>query len=328
MTRTATRRAAAVMPEFIQPCLATLAREPPTGPQWVHEIKFDGYRLQARLEKGSCQIITRNGLDWTHRFKSLAASLAKLPLRMALIDGEAIVEDERGVSSFVALVDELKAGGSTRISYVAFDLLHLNGVPMMGLPLRERKSRLEALLRSQAADGPLRYSRHLEGDGAAILAQACKLGLEGIVSKRIDKPYQPGRSDTWLKTKCIQTDEFIVIGYVDSTAIRNAIGALALAFYQGGRLTYAGRVGTGFDRQTATDLWSLLQPLRLKSSPLDAPLTALQRRGLVWVKPELVAQIEYRAVTGDRLLRHASFLALREDKPARQVEAPGPFKSD
>jgi bifunctional non-homologous end joining protein LigD len=316
------------MPEFVQPCLATLAREPPTGPQWVHEIKLDGYRLQARLEKGDARIITRNGLDWTHRFRSMAATLAKLPVRSALIDGEAIVEDERGVSSFVALVDELKAGGSTRIAYVAFDLLHLNGVPLAGLPLRERKSRLEMLLRSQATEGLLRYSQHLEGDGTAILAQACKLGLEGIVSKRIDKPYQSGRSETWLKTKCIQTDEFVVIGYVDSTAIRNAIGALALGFYDGGRLTYAGRVGTGFDRRTAADLWSLLQPLRLNAPPLDAPLTALQRRGLVWVKPQLVAQVEYRAVTGDRLLRHASFVALREDKPAKQVEAPGPFRND
>lgn len=315
------------MPEFIQPCLATLTKRAPITDQWVHEIKLDGYRLQAHLSGGDVRLVTRKGLDWTERFAGLATALAKLKVRSAILDGEAVVEDDRGVSSFVALVDDLKAGGSKRMIYVAFDMLYLDGTLLTDQSLGDRKSLLETALGTRSGKGAIRYSQHLSGDGPTILKEACKLGLEGIVSKRIDLPYRSGRSDSWLKAKCLQSDEFVIVGYVDSTAIKNAIGALALGYYDKDRLMYAGRVGTGFTRATAAEIWQNLQPLRLKASPLAASLTALQRRGVAWVKPMRVAQVNYAAVTGDKLLRHASFIALREDKPAREIEAPASFRA-
>lgn len=323
MIKTRTKaRAASALPDFVSPCLATACKVPPSGPRWVHEIKLDGYRLQARIDKGIVQLLTRRGLDWTHRFWELAKALAALDVHKALMDGEAIVEDERGVSSFTRLVDDLKAGRSQRMAYVGFDLLHLDGVDTARQPLSERKALLAAMLAGRVQGTPLRYSQHFEADGAEMLAGACELGLEGIVSKRLDLPYRSGRREDWLKTKCLATDEFVVGGYLDHAAIKGAIGALALGYYDGDALIYAGRVGTGFSHKLACELWDRMQPLRLKPSLFTKPLDAAQRRGVQWVRPELVAQIGYRAWTGDGLLRHASFISLREDKPARDVGRP------
>jgi bifunctional non-homologous end joining protein LigD len=310
------------LPDFIAPCLATLVTDVPQGAQWAHEIKFDGYRLQARLENGNAQLRTRTGLDWTHRFEALAKALSALKVSSALIDGEAIVEDQNGASSFAKLVDELKAGRSAQIVFFVFDLLYLNGVDVAKRPLLERKALLQKLFRTSKKDGPIRYSDHLIGDGKAMLEETCKLGLEGVICKRLDKPYRSGRHSDWLKAKCIQTDEFVIGGYLDSTAVRNAIGALALGYYDNKRFIYVGRVGTGFSRKTATDLWQALQPLRSGSSPFATALDSEQARSVIWVKPKAVAQIEYRSWTDAGLIRHASFKALRDDKPARQVGDP------
>lgn len=315
-------RGADPLPAFIAPCLATLTDAPPAGDMWLHEIKLDGYRLQARIHDGKTRLLTRSGIDWTARFSFLAKSLSELPVQSALIEGEAVVLTERGISSFSALVQALEEGRSGDMTFVAFDLLYLDGVDIRGAPLAERKDLLKAVLERAADPERLRFSAHIPGSGAAVLKNACKLGLEGIVSKRADLPYSSGRNGDWLKSKCIQTDEFVIGGYVVSSVDAKAIGALVLGAFEAGRFVYAGRVGTGFSHETARALWKKLQPIKRKASPFAGSLTAAQRRGVVWTGPELVAQIDYRAWTRDGLLRHASFKGLREDKPAAEVARP------
>jgi len=312
----------APMPTFIEPCLATLAAKPPESTQWAHEIKFDGYRLQARIDNGKVQLLTRSGLDWTEKFGELAKEMLTLKVTSAIIDGEVVVEDEKGVSSFVELVSDLKARRSARMVFYAFDLLFLQDADTRALPLADRKRLLKRLFARRKKGGPLRFSDHAQGNGALILAESCNLGLEGIICKRLDKPYRSGRGVDWLKVKCIQTDEFVIGGYLDSSAIKDAIGALVVGFYEGKHLIYAGRVGTGFNRRVAGALWLQLHKLRRETSPFAKSVDKKKARGVVWVKPSLVAQVEYRAWTGDGLLRHASFKALRADKPASQVEDP------
>ena len=312
----------APLPPFIEPCLATLVAKPPEGDEWVHEIKFDGYRIEARIDGSDVTLLTRNGLDWTSRFGTIPDLLRHLHRGTALIDGELVVEDSKGHSSFTALAEALKRGRAEKFVLQCFDLLYLDGVNLMGAVLTERKAILEQLLGRLSKTGQIRFSEHLAVNGARMLAEACRLGLEGIISKRADRPYRPGRHDDWLKSKCIQTDEFVIAGYVESTAAANAIGALVLGYYDRKRFIYAGRVGTGFTHRSAADLHRLLKPLRVASAPVASQLTGLQRRGVVWVRPDLVAQVEYRAWTADNLLRHASFKGLREDKPARDVKRP------
>ena len=311
-----------VVPEFIQPCLARLGREPPEGENWVHEIKFDGYRLQARLDRGSVELRTRTGLDWTERFAGLREAFRELDVSSAILDGEAVVENEGGVSDFAALVAELKAGRSGRIVFFGFDLLYLDGVRLADQLLGVRKAALFKLFERVPRGGALRYSQHIEVSGPKMLAEACRLGLEGIVSKRADRPYRSGRPGDWLKTKCVQSDEFVVAGYLESTAIRNGVGALVAAYYQNGALVYAGRIGTGFTRQAATAIWQTLQAHRTSTPPVTTALDASQKRGVVWVHPVIVAQVTYRGFTGDHLLRHAAFKGLRDDKPASDVYFP------
>lgn len=313
---------AASMPAFIAPCLATIYNTPARGAAWIHEIKFDGYRLQARIEEGNAHLLTRTGLDWTGRFRAIAQTLASWQLSSAILDGEVVVQDNTGLTDFSALVEALKAGRTREMVYYVFDLLFLNGLDLRTLPLAERRSALETLLSQQPPSSNIQFSKHLEGDAGTIFTEACKLGLEGIISKRKDKPYRSGRQDEWRKIKCAFTDEFVVGGYAEHSALKNAIGSLALGYFSNGKFVYAGRVGSGFNQQTAAALWDGLQATKLKRSPFAGRLTNLQRSGMTWVKPLLVANVTYRAWSPDLILRHATFKGVRDDKPAPDVGPP------
>lgn len=314
----------AILPAFVEPCLASLAEVAPDGEDWIHEIKFDGYRVQARIEGDDVRLLTRKGLDWTDRFGSIAAGLRDLGLGAALIDGEIVVEDENGIASFSGLQAALKAGRSDGMVYHAFDLLHLDGRDMRGAALADRKAALALAIDDLPAGGPVRLSEHLTGDGAAMIRHACRLGLEGIVSKRSDAPYRSGRSDRWLKVKCTQRQECVIAGYVPSSTSSKRVGSLVLGVFDGDAFVHVGRVGTGFSAPVARDLRDELEPLKLPAAPFAATLPAEAARGVRWVRPERVAEVEFRGWTTDGILRHASFKGLRDDKDPRDVIREGP----
>jgi bifunctional non-homologous end joining protein LigD len=323
----AERAKRAPMPDFIEPALATLKPAPPTGPKWLHEVKFDGYRLQARLEGQQVRLLTRSGLDWTHRFgMEVTDALRALPADTFVIDGELVVESAAGASDFPALQADLSEGRNDRFVFYVFDLMYLDGHDLRDAPLIERKGMLEDLVGTDP--GRVRYSNHFGETGAMVLRHACRLSLEGIISKEADAPYRSGRGKTWIKSKCSARQEFVVAGFVPSTTSDKLVGSLALGVYGHGKLDYVGRVGTGFSATVAQQLRDQLDELRIDKSPFAGKLTSDEARGVRFVRPDLVAEVEFRAWTADGLLRHASFRGLREDKPATDVvRESGPEKA-
>lgn len=305
-------------PGFIAPALASLKPTAPSGRKWIHEIKFDGYRLQAHIRGGKAKLFTRSGLDWTDRFgEALAAALAALPAREAIVDGELVVEGSGGASDFPALQADLGAGRTDRLVFWGFDLLYLDGRDLRQTPQVERKAALEALLADASAS--IRYSEHFEEDGELVLRHACRLSLEGVISKDRDAPYASGRGRAWIKSKCSERQEFVVAGYVPSTTSRKAIGSLVLGYHDSRGLVHAGRVGTGYTHKVAEEIFRTLQKLRRDDHPFARKPSADEARGVVWVRPELVAEVEFRAWTAEGMVRHAAFRGLREDRDPGEV---------
>ena len=315
------------MPERIRPQLTQLAQE---GPEWLHEIKFDGYRIHARLDRGAVRLLTRTGLDWTHKYPAIAAAVSSLRADQAYLDGELCGLGPDGTTSFSMIQNASDTGNAAGLVFFLFDLLYLDGEDVSTRPLIERKARLAALLSD--ARSPLQYSDHQVGQGRAFHEKACAMSLEGIVSKRTDASYVPGNRGLWVKVKCLHREEFVVVGWTDPEGTRPWLGALLLAYYDpDGRLVYAGRAGTGIKQAELERLWRKLQPLAIDAMPLEIPPPRSSRFGsplvlsrVHWVRPELVAEVKYLTWTGDNLLRQVVYEGLREDKPAAEVRRPVP----
>jgi bifunctional non-homologous end joining protein LigD len=307
------------LPKFVEPELATSVAHPPEGEDWLHEIKIDGYRVYCRRDGDAVHLLTRSGQDWTARFGAVAEAVRRLPGKQFALDGEIAVLNEKGQSSFADLQEALSDARDDRLSLVAFDLLYLDGKDVRGAPLAERKRLLRALIPPKAETATLRYSDHVQARGAELFEHASKLHYEGIVSKRAKSPYRSGRGGDWLKSKCLSRQEFVIGGYtLGEGARKGGVGALLLGHYEGDELRYAGRVGTGFTTKLAGDLLERLQGLKI-AKPAFAAVPAEGRAGAIWVKPELVCEVEFSNWTHDDVIRHASYQGLREDKPAKAV---------
>ena len=313
----------APLPASVQAQLATPVTDPPAGDEWLHEMKFDGYRILSHIEKGRVRLVSRNGKDWTERFTALTGAIGGLAER-AVLDGEVAVLLPGGNTSFQALQNFMSGAKGGQLVYYVFDLLYLDGYDLTGVVLEERKATLQQLL-AGARGGAIRYSDHVVGQGREVFENACRMKVEGIVSKRRDMPYTPGRTRGWLKVKCHQEQEVVIGGFTEPEGTRTGLGALLIGVHDtNGRLVYAGKVGTGFTDKVLTDLRRKLEAREQKTSPFSAG-TGLPRNAH-WVKPELVAEVAFTEWTSDGHLRHPTFRGLREDKPPAQVvrETPEP----
>lgn len=306
------------MPDRVEPCLATLAAKVPAGPQWAFEIKWDGYRLHIHVEPSGVRIITRGGHDWTHRFPAIAAAAADLGAGTAILDGEAVVLDEQGRSTFSGLQQVLGGRGGKRVApeamFYSFDILYLDGVDLRARSHEERRAALGGLLASAEATDWIRLSEEIDSDAGALLRHACEMGLEGIIAKDRRRPYRSGRGTDWLKIKCVESEGFLIVGYEPSVVARGGLGRLLVACRQGDEMAYVGGVGTGFTETVARDLRRALDAIRR-----EKPAIPLKTKRIVWVDPVLVAEVEFRGWTGDGMLRHASYKGLREGADAAEV---------
>jgi bifunctional non-homologous end joining protein LigD len=312
-------------PGFIEPQLATMGEIPPSGPDWLHELKLDGYRIQARKAGSKVQMLTRKGLDWTSRMRKIADEIAKLPANTVTLDGELVVIAPNGTTSFADLQASMQEGTKNALTYFTFDLLHLDGRNTRNLPLKKRKELLRSVL-TGSNEERIRLSEHIESGGAELLKEACKLQAEGIISKRATGKYISGRGRDWLKSKCLHEQEFVVGGFTLPANGIHGVGALLLGYYKDGKLIYAGRTGTGFTQKAHRMVRDRLDKLATSSSPFAA-LPGDARKGAHWVKPEMVVQVRFATWTADDLVRQAAFLGMREDKPAGEVTREEPETS-
>lgn len=302
----------------VQVNLAELREKTPSGDQWLHEIKFDGYRIVAFLENGKPRLMSRNGLNWTSKFTFIATSLAEwLDGTNAVLDGEIVVLDENNRSDFQSLQQAIKDTSSADLKYMVFDLLALGSTDLRELPLRQRKALLNQLMDDAPPD--IVYSPEVSGNGPALSAQSCNQGLEGIISKLAESAYLPGRGGNWIKSKCSKRQEFVIVGYTISAKAIGGLSSLLLGYYENKKLVYAGRTGTGFKDRDKSELIAILKPIIIKEPTVD--LRGDKRAGeqIVWVKPELVAEVQFAEWTDDHLLRQASYKGLREDKMPKSV---------
>ncbi len=314
-TRILASAASGQVPKFRPLQLATLVDSVPAGEGWLFEMKYDGYRCLAAVNGESVRLYTRNGLDWTEQFRALVGPFQNLKLKSALIDGEICAFDEKGRTDFSTLKSVLSDGG--RLEFFAFDLLQANGKDLTGLPLIERKAKLERLLAGPGRDEPIQYSSHVRQHGQAVLDALCRDGHEGVIAKRADAPYRGERSKDWLKIKCSKRQEFVIGGWSPSSK-RRGFASLLLGSWEGGKLIYRGRVGTGFNQDLLVEIDQKLKRLARKTSPFDA-VPDERARDANWVRPDLVAEIGFTEFTPDGVLRHPSFIGLRGDKPSREV---------
>jgi len=307
-TRSKKKANADPFPGFVEPSLATLRAKAPEGGRWIHEIKFDGYRTQLHLNNGKARALTRRGYDWTEKFKPMADAIEGLADSL-IIDGETIVAGPKGVPDFAALHADLAKTRTDRLRYVAFDLLYLNGQDFRALPLIERKHKLKQLL--EEAPDILQFSDHFETSGNDLFKQACKLGLEGVISKLRDAPYRSGSTESWIKTKCVNRDNFPIIAFVEKLEARpRRIASLYIGRRENGKLLYAGKAQSGFRDADLYMLRERLDPYVRKTSPLDQ---AIKKPKATWVDPVVEAEIAFNGITADGLLRAPVFKAIRED---------------
>ncbi|MCK1284700.1 DNA ligase D [Bradyrhizobium sp. 44] len=308
----------AAVPGYIEPCDPTLREKPPRGEDWVYEIKADGYRAQLHLRDGDAKVYSRTGLDWTERFSSIAAAAHQLKANSAIIDGEAVVYGGGGLPDFQQLRRELGFKRSERVRYHAFDLLYLDGYDLRGVVYEDRKRLLQRLLKD--APETFIYVEALAADGHVIFDKGCKLGLEGLVAKRLGQPYRSGRQESWIKLKCKKSETFPIVAFVEKLGARpRKVASLYVGRRENGKLLYAGKVRTGYTETTARELRERLDPLIRKTSPLHM---AVKRPKATWVEPTLEIEVQYGALTDDGLLREAVFKGFRDDLTVRKVKAP------